>query len=550
MRKGVFEMKKYDVLYVNGKVFTSDKENLYAESFAVKDGKIAWVGNDAEAPAADAEKTVDLGGRRVLPGFVDSHMHAIMLADCCRQISALPPAVNSIEELVEEIKKVRGQQEAGQWIFGWGYDEGKLAEHRAPNRYDLDKGASDSPVMVKRTCGHICAVNSKALEMAGVTKDTPDPEGGKIGRDENGEPDGILYENARNLLDGIMKTKTEDDMVDDLMALDEILLSQGVTTGADMGEFGGVDFKSVYGKAIDKGFHIRVAAYPMWDEVKNDETFTITEEDQNPDNQFRMAGVKLIGDGSVSGRTAWCDVPYLDREDPTKLSDEYGIPVCTPEDIEKAKAFCKKHHCQLSYHAMGARTIDRAVGAGYGEKSWLKDTFSKTPYLRIEHVAMPTADAIKKAAEAGIAFVTQPIFLYAEIESYLTNMGLERTQKNYPIKDFIESGVQFAFSTDAPATAWATPSEPFACLKGAVTRKAYDGTDCGQENKVDIETAIILYTAESAPMLGFENVGMLKDGFAADFIVLDKDVLNIPADDIDTVTVEETYVAGECVYKK
>ena len=177
-------MKKYDVLYVNGKVFTSDKENLYAESFAVKDGKIAWVGNDAEAPIADAEKTVDLGGRRVLPGFVDSHMHAIMLADCCRQISALPPAVNSIEELVEEIKKVREQQEAGQWIFGWGYDEGKLAEHRAPNRYDLDKGASDSPVMVKRTCGHICAVNSKALEMAGVTKDTPDPEGGRIGRDE------------------------------------------------------------------------------------------------------------------------------------------------------------------------------------------------------------------------------------------------------------------------------------------------------------------------------------------------------------------------------
>ena len=167
----------------------------------------------------------------------------------------------------------------------------------------------------------------------------------------------------------------------------------------------------------------------MWDEVKDDPDFAITDEDMNPDNQFRMAGVKLIGDGSVSGRTAWCDVPYLDREDPSKLSDEYGIPVCTPEDIESAKAFCKKNHCQLSYHAMGARTIDRA-------KPWLKDSFKKTPYLRIEHVAMPTADAIKKAAEAGIAFVTQPIFLYAEIESYLTNMGPERTKTNYPIKDF------------------------------------------------------------------------------------------------------------------
>ncbi len=542
-------MKKYDVLYVNAMVFTSDKDNLYAEAFAVKDGKIAWVGKRTDAPESDAESTVDLGGRRVLPGFVDSHMHAIMLADCCRQISALPPEVNSIEELVEKIKNVRRQQEPGQWIFGWGYDEGKLAEHRAPNRYDLDKGSSDSPVMVRRTCGHICSVNSKALEMAGVTKDTPDPEGGVIGRDENGVPDGILYENARNLVDRIMKQKDENDMADDLMALDEILISQGVTTGADMGEFGSVDFKKVYGEAIKRGFHIRVGAYPMWDTLADDPDFTITEEDQNPDNQFRMAGVKLIGDGSVSGRTAWCDVPYLDKDDPSKLSDECGLPVCTPEDIEDAKAFCKKHKCQLSIHAMGSKTIDRAVAAGYGEKPWLDDRFEKTPYLRIEHVAMPTADAIKKAAEAGIAFVTQPIFLYAEIESYLTNMGLERSQKNYPIKDFIESGVQFSFSTDAPATAWATPSEPFTCIKGAVTRKAYDGTDCGQEHRVDIETAIRLYTAESAPMLGFEKVGMIKEGFAADFIVLDRDVLNIPSDDIDKVKVEETYIAGQCVYK-
>ena len=185
---------KYDALYINGKIFTSDKERPFAQAMAVKDGRIAWVGCDEEAAAlrGEAAEVVDLGAQRILPGFVDCHMHAVMLADFATQISVLPPSIYSIEDLVLAIQKVRADQEPGQWIQGWGYDEGKLAEGRAPNRYDLDRGCSDSPVVVQRTCTHICAVNSCALQLAGITKDTPDPEGGKIGRDENGEPDGIL----------------------------------------------------------------------------------------------------------------------------------------------------------------------------------------------------------------------------------------------------------------------------------------------------------------------------------------------------------------------
>lgn len=534
-------MKKYDTLYKNGKIFTSDDHNLYAESMAVKDGKIAWIGKNGQIDESDAAEIVDLDGRRVLPGFVDCHMHAIMLADCCQQISALPPVVSSIEDLINKIRDSRKEQSAGQWIQGWGYDEGKLEEHRAPNRYDLDRGCSDSPVIVKRTCGHVCAVNSKALEMAGVTADTPDPEGGRIGRDKDGAPDGILYENGRNVLNDIMAEKTVEDIADDLLALDKILLSQGVTTGADMGEFTDSDYKSIYNLAIKKGMKVKVACYYMWDEVKDKKDFTITEEDMDPSKGFRIAGIKLIGDGSVSGRTAWCDQPYLGS------TDEYGIPVCSEQDIEDAIKFCKEHKCQLSIHAMGAKTIDRAIEHTWQQQPWIT---GDTPYVRLEHVAMPTASAVEKAAKAGIAFVTQPIFLYAEIESYLTNLGLERTQKNYPISDWLKAGVRIAFSTDAPATAWAEPSNPFVCLKGAVTRKAWDGTDCGKQHKVDIQTAIKLYTSKAAPMLGFKNIGELKEGYWADFIILDKDILSVPADDIDKIQVEETYVNGQQVYKK
>lgn len=532
-------MNKCDVLYKNGKIFTSDKENPYAEAMAVKDGRILWVGKEKEAPESD--KVVDLGGKRVLPGFVDSHMHAIMLADCSRQISALPPAVNSIEDLITKISESRDSQNEGDWIFGWGYDEGKLKEQRAPNRYDLDRGCSDSPVVVKRTCGHVCAVNSKALELAGVTADTPDPEGGKIGRYENGEPNGILYENARNVLDGVIAEKTPEDMADDLVYLNDILVSQGVTTGADMGEFINCDYHDVYDLAIEKGMVVKIAAYYMWDNVKGKKDFTISKKDQDKNCRFRIAGIKLIGDGSVSGRTAWCDEPYLGEK------EEYGMPVCSEKDIEDAVSFCKENGCQLSVHAMGARTIDRAIEHTWQQKSW---TEGKAPYVRLEHVAMPTKDAIKKAAKSGIAFVTQPVFLYAEIESYLTNMGLERTKENYPIADWMKEGVRISFSTDAPATAWAEPSNPFVCIKGAVTRKAWDGTDCGERHRVDIETAIRLYTAESAPMLGFEDIGILKPGYAADFIVLDKDILEVPYDEIDSIKVEETYIDGIKVYHR
>ena len=534
-------MKKHDVLYKNAKIFTSDQKNPYAEAMAVTDGKISWIGKAEEAEAVNAEKTVDMEGRRILPGFVDSHMHAIMLADCCQQISALPPAVNSIEELIRAIENKRTQQEEGQWVMGWGYDEGKLAERRAPDRYDLDRGCSDSPVMVKRNCGHVCSVNSKALEMAGVTADTPDPEGGKIGRDENGEPNGILYENGRNVLNGILSEKTVSQMADDLVALDKILVSQGVTTAADMGEFMDDDYKDIYAQAAARGMKVKVGGYYMWDGVKNDPEFDITEEDMNPDNQFRVAGIKLIGDGSVGGKTAWCDRPYLGS------NEDFGFPVCSDEDIEDAIRFCKEHKCQLSIHAMGAKTIDRAIEHTWSQKPW---TEGCAPYVRLEHVTMPTEDAVKKAAGSGIAFVTQPIFLYAEIESYLANLGPERMKECYNIADWQKEGVRMSFSTDAPATAWATPSDPLVCIKAAVTRKAWDGTDCGQRHKVDVETAIRLYTAESAPMLGFGNTGMLKEDFCADFVVLDRDILEIPAEEIDKISIEETYINGEQVYRK
>ena len=209
--------------------------------------------------------------------------------------------------------------------------------------------------------------------------------------------------------------------------------------------------------------------------------------------------MKLIGDGSVSGKTAWMDKPYLN-------SDSCGISVCSDEQLETAIDFCKQNKCQLSVHAMGTNAIKRVVDRVYAEKDWLNQD---RPYVRVEHITLPSQDSINKAVEKNIGFVTQPIFLYAEIESYLQNLGEDIMKECYPIKSLLEQKVNLCFSTDAPATSWAVPSDPFVCIKGAVTRKAYDNTDCGDDQIIDMKTAIILYTKKSAQIAGFKNLGQL-----------------------------------------
>ena len=530
----------HQTIFVNGKFFTADDANPYADSMIVTNGIISWIGRQADCPAKEGT-FIDLKEKRIIPGFVDSHMHPVMLADFRKKITIMPPAIQSIEDLIKAIQDCREKQGPGKWIEGWGYDEQGFSEKRSPNRYDLDRGCSDSPVSIMRNCAHIRCVNSKALEIAGIDRNTPDPQGGEIERDENGEPTGVLKENARNLLAPFLPVEEEEQKVQNLLDLGRLLNSQGITAICDMGNLDPSDNIPIYEKAARQGFAQRVGVYYMWDFFADNPAFDIPAEVMDKDRQIFAAGLKLIGDGSISGRTAWMNRPYQGSQ------EEYGISVCSDALMESAIAFCKSHHCQLSMHAMGARAISRMVDRASQEPKWTSD---ETPYVRVEHVTDPTEDSIQKAAKHGIAFVTQPIFTYAESASYRKNLGLDWLRQCYPVRHILDRKVALAFSTDAPATFWANPSDPFPGLKEAVTRKAYDGTDCGAEQAIDIETAVKLYTRESAFAAGFHNLGMLKAGYHADFAVLSEDLLQINPERIDEICVEQTYIDGKCVYQR
>ena len=549
-------------LFINGKIFTSNRKQLYAEAILTEDGRITWVGGGEEAiqikDSLYPDEVIDLAGRTVIPGFVDAHMHPMMLAEYSRQIACLPPKINSIRQLsqaiaqaAEELRttedarttEVPRAAESGAglpWICGWGYDEGKYEEKRSPNRYDLDEGCADLPVFLVRSCEHIRCVNSKALEIAGITRDTPDPPGGSIDRDEQGEPTGILRENARDLVLPYMPAETEEDLISALTDLGELLTSQGIVAVADMGNLHAGGNYDYYIKAVEKGFRQRVALYYMWDYFMDEPAFAITPEVMDGERQIRIAGLKLIGDGSISGKTAWLYEPYLGTE-------ERGMPVYTSESLERAIDFAKKSGCQISVHTMGGQAIDRIVDRIYREEDW---TDGSVPYLRVEHVTEPTEEAMRKASEKGFAFASQPIFEYCEIETYRANMDKERLEHIYPHRTELEHGIHLCLSTDAPATSWAVPSDPFPNLKSAVTRRAYDGTDIGQSERIDIETAIILYTKNAAETCGFSGLGQLAPGYSADFIVLSEDIFTVSEDRIDQIQVEETFIKGERVYER
>ena len=532
-------MKNTKRAFINGKIFTSDRDNLFAEAMIIDGNIIEWIGNCDNMPEGNYE-IIDIKGKCVLPGFIDAHMHPMLLAEFSKQISCLPPKVNSIEELICAIADVRKKQGPDQWIQGWGYDEGKFLEHRTPNRHDLDRGAADAPVYLIRSCEHIRCVNSKALEIAGITKDTPDPEGGRIDHDEHGEPTGILIENAKYLIMPFIHQETKEDAVADLVNLSTLLAAQGIVAVSDMGNLTSkADNYPLYVEAASKGFKQRVVVYYIWDYYENDHAFNIAEERRKESSQIRVGGLKLIGDGSVSGKTAWMDEPYLNTE------DNYGMPVYTDESMNSALSFVKKNHCQLAVHAMGSRAIDRVLDRVCDEPRWMD---GETPDIRLEHVTEPSEEALARIEQRGIAIVTQPIFAYCEIETYLKNIGGDRIKTEYPFKRIFDKGIMLGLSTDAPATSWAVPYDPFTNIKAALTKTAYEGTDLGQDQRLDVETAIISYTRTAAEIMGIKDSGCLKKGYHADFIVLSKDIFETEPTKVDTIRVERTFVDGECIY--
>lgn len=527
--------------YTAPTVFTGEDETTFVTAFAVEDGEFTWVGDAADVPA-DAD-TVRLE-HPVLPGLLDVHTHATYIAMLVNAVPCTVPVVTDIPSMIAALK-AHPNAGAGPdaWIEGWGYDESKLAEGRTPTRHDLDQVSTDQPVHVLRSDCHSGVCNTRALELAGITADTPDPEGAAFGREDDGRtPNGVLTEHNANQV--VMNAKGSAGYEADVAAL--------AATGRHFAERGLVgvtdlyciptsyDQRDLFRDAAAAGLRQSARIYYDFATMRNNPIREITEDDRS--GRVAIGGIKLFADGSMSNRTAWLRDPY------PGTTDQFGVSTAPEEIMQEALEFARANRLQIAFHAMGDRAIESIIEFYGDEEPWLDDV----PSVRIEHSTLMDVGLARRATEARMNFgvVSNVDFFFAEYDSYSQNLTEEQMERTYAVKDLYDNVEAVALASDTPATTWYDPDDVFMSIHAAVNRVAYNGADINQDQAITLPQAVLMYTGRARKLLDFPKLGRIVPGNEASFVTISQDIFTIDPAELEKTVVQATWIAGEQVYAR
>ena len=541
-----------DTILSNGRIITADPKNPRAEAIAIHQGKILRVGTIEEVKRTAGKSTVvkNLAGMTVVPGFIESHNHTLVFGLNLNGVDL--SQVRSIPEMIDRLQARASQQDEESWVLGVGYNQHELKEKRHPTRWDLDQITTRHPIAIKHTSAHARVVNSRALGLAKITKETSDPEGGRIDRDEKtGEPTGVLFQfSAMNLVDQLLPKPSDEDLLAALRMANRILLSQGITSAVDAGT-NLVDiptylkaFKVAVGEEILKIRHtLAIRSELLLDYNRLKEELRDLEEKlrsfglhpRQGDETLRIGLFKCIPDGAISTATAATYAPY--GADPRRSSKgELMIP---PEALSEVTMAAHRLGFQLMIHAIGDRAIDAAIDA---IDQALQAFPRSDPRPRIEHCVMVSPQAIRKIKKLGIVAVTQPAFLWGLGDNWMSQLGRERAIKLQPFRTFLDHGVRMAFSSDRPVVNGA----PLLGIHAAVNRKSMNGTDFAPEQRVTPEEALRCYTLDGAYATFEESIkGSIEVGKLADLVVLSEDLTAVEPENIRKIEVIATMVGGQ-----
>jgi predicted amidohydrolase YtcJ len=524
------------VLFVNAKVFPGTGEKDFATAFRIEDGVFTWVGDASEVTGG-----IDLGGRTVLPGFLDVHSHPSLLAELADAVPCLPPEIDSLASLLDRLRTSPDLGREDRWIEGYGFDESSWPEGRKPTRHDLDLVSATQPVFVRRCDSHSLVCNTRALELAGITRDTPDPEGGRIGRDADGEPDGLLAERpAWDRLLSLRPPVGYDEQVARLAGLDAHFAERGIVAVGDlMATLTTDDPLRLFRDAARAGLRPQVGLYPLWSDLVAAGLPDLTDDDRT--GRTTIAGVKLVMDGAYSDRTAWTDDPYPG-------SCDHGLQTATADDLRQAVDWARRNRVQVAVHAMGDRSLRYVVDVLGDEQPWLTDR----PSVRLEHATLFSPELIDRLGAATMDFgvVTHSIFYFAEVAAYDRNLSPGQLDVAYPIRSLYERVPAAALSSDTPATAWSDADDVLVSVQAAVLREAHTGAVFNAAEAVTVAQALLLYTGRARQVAPFDGVGLIQPGFEGSFVVLDRDVFTVPSREIGRVRVAETWIRGEQVFRR
>lgn len=532
---------KADIIFFNGPVLTVDHKDSIESGVAIKDNKIIYSGSTTSAFAYGDESTrfVDLKGRSLIPGFIDSHLHTAVLGANTLAIDCRSPGVSSIEDIKTLIKEAAKVTPKGQWIRGWGYDQSKLIEKRHPNKWDLDEAAPDHPVILTRVCAHISAHNSKSLELAGVTDDALDPDGGVMDR-MNGAVTGVMRENAHMQ---ILKTSqlSKEELIEAMGAANDRLIKEGITSVHDSGGYGNIQMRAIQEAVNQKKIQIRLYAM-IFSFVDNlsfvEEYIHMGLHTGFGDHRFKIGPAKLMIDGSSSGPTAATIEAY------TSNPKDSGILSMTEEQVDSIIMRAHEAGWQVTSHAVGDKAVTIIVNAI--EKA-LKAVPRENHRHRIEHCAMINDELLARIERLGIIPITNPIFLYEFGDGYLVNYGKTRAYKMFTSKSFFDKGIMVAGSSDCPITF----SNPILNMHLAINRETQTGQIINPDERVSIKQALRMFTYNGAYASFDEDTkGSIEVGKLADLVILSGSLLDTPLERITDLTVDMTVIDGKIVYEK
>jgi len=533
-----------DLVILNANIITVDKNYPRAEAVAVKNGRIVEVGKTNEIKELIGKNTIIIDSHKstIVPGFIDAHCHPISLVGRqLLQVDCSPKVVNSIDDIIVTLKKRADKTPKGKWVLGVNYDDTKLVEKRHPTRWDLDKVSTEHPIHLQHTSCHMGVVNTKALEIAKLTKDSPDPENGKFERNEKtGELTGICKEDADYIFipgigrkESLIPLPTEEECERVIQVVSQKYAKAGITS---------------VGEALTSPLEIKAFQRALQDGKLPLRVYMMIHENYLPllkdlglrtgfgNDKLKIGPMKTFIDGAISARTAYLYEPYEGRP------DDYGIVTKNQEELEKVFFEAHKAGFQIAIHANGDRAIGMVLNA-------YEKILSKIPREnhrhRIEHCTVVNPEILKRIKKLGIVVLPFSTYIWEHGEK-MKEYGF-RISMMFAHRSFLDYGIPVGGSSDNPCG----PFEPLLAIQTMVTRKSSGGKILGPEQKISVEEAIRIYTLGSAYASFEENIkGSIEVGKLADFVILSNDPTKVSPDTIKDILVEKTIVGGNIIYKK
>ncbi|MFP4082953.1 MAG: amidohydrolase [Candidatus Aminicenantes bacterium] len=547
------EEKAADLVLMNGKIVTMDEDQPEVQALAAQGDVIVTVGGNEEIKLYITQNTtvIDLQGKLAIPGFIDSHVHFTSIGEA--KLGLDLTTAKNWDDIVALVEEAAQKAQPGEWILGRGWHQEKWDRPPEPNvdglpfHHDLSKVSADNPVLLNHASGHSCLANAKAMELAGITKETPDPRGGEIVRDVQGNPVGVFRETAQGLVREALNAyleqrspeQVEEEQKEVIELVDQECLAKGITSVHDAGSsFETVDLFKEFVREGKLGVRLYVMIREGNQRLK--EKLSEYKIVGMGENHLTVRSIKRLIDGALGAHGAWLLEPYKD------LPSSTGLNTTPVEVIEETARIAVENDFQLCTHAIGDRA-NREVLDIY-EQAFRAHPEKKDLRWRIEHAQHLHPQDIPRFGEWGVIASMQGIHCTSDGPWVIKRLGEKRAGEGaYVWKKLMESGAVICNGTDAPVE----DVNPIPCFYATVARKMKDGTVFFGDQSLSREEALRSYTLNGAYAAFQENIlGSLTPGKLADITVLSKDIMTVPEDEILNTEVLYTIVGGKVLYQK